>query len=238
MKLFPPVLAALALAWAFATQAAPTTGTYQLPGVSTLYSAEGIEQIGLDSSTGLRCAVGEPSTGTCQIPIAGTISAAGLATSANQATINTTLGSPFQAGGSIGNTGFASTQSGAWSLSAATTGGANTKSIQAANNTTSIAVCSAACTLYGVYVQNNSATIAYLKLYNVAQGSQTCGSGTPADRIMIPANASGAGAVIPIAGGLGAAYSTALSVCITTGIGDSDTTAPAASAYQVSLYTK
>lgn len=33
-------------------------------------------------------------------------------------TINTTLGTPFQAGGSIGNTTFAATQSGAWSLSA------------------------------------------------------------------------------------------------------------------------
>lgn len=42
----------------------------------------------------------------------------GAATSALQSTINTTLGSPFQAGGSIGNTTFASTQSGAWSVTA------------------------------------------------------------------------------------------------------------------------
>lgn len=121
---------------------------------------------------------------------------------------------------------------------ASTTGGANVKSIQVANNTTSIAVCAAACTLYGVYVQNNSATILYLKLYNVAQASQTCGSGTPADRIMIPANTSGAGAVVPIAGGVGAAYVTALSACITAAYGDSDTTPPAANVAQVSLYTK
>jgi hypothetical protein len=31
-------------------------------------------------------------------------------------TVNTTLGSPFQAGGSIGNTSFAATQSGAWNI--------------------------------------------------------------------------------------------------------------------------
>lgn len=48
---------------------------------------------------------------------------AGAATSALQTTgnsslttINSTLGSPFQAGGSIGNTAFASTQSGTWSV--------------------------------------------------------------------------------------------------------------------------
>lgn len=40
----------------------------------------------------------------------------GAATSALQSTINTTLGSPFQAGGSIGNTTFASTQSGTWNI--------------------------------------------------------------------------------------------------------------------------
>jgi fibronectin-binding autotransporter adhesin len=54
--------------------------------------------------------------------IAGTVSLpTGAATSALQTTgntalttINTTLGSPFQAGGNIGNTSFASTQSGIW----------------------------------------------------------------------------------------------------------------------------
>jgi hypothetical protein len=40
----------------------------------------------------------------------------GAATAAGLTTINTTLGSPFQAGGSIGNTSFAATQSGSWSL--------------------------------------------------------------------------------------------------------------------------
>jgi hypothetical protein len=40
----------------------------------------------------------------------------GAATSALQSTINTTLGSPFQAGGSIGNTSFAATQSGTWTV--------------------------------------------------------------------------------------------------------------------------
>lgn len=160
-------------------------------------------------------------------------------------TLNTTLGSPFQAGGSIGNTSFgisgtlpafASTPT--VNVASATTGGATVKSIQVANNTTSVAICTAACTLYGVFVQTNSATIAYLKLYNTAQGSVTCGSGTPVDRIIIPASTNGGGAMIPIAGSVGAAYGTALTACVTTGFGDSDTTAPAASAYQISFYYK
>jgi hypothetical protein len=40
----------------------------------------------------------------------------GLALDSSLQTINTTLGSPFQAGGLIGNTTFASTQSGAWNI--------------------------------------------------------------------------------------------------------------------------
>lgn len=40
----------------------------------------------------------------------------GAATAALQTTMNTTLGSPFQAGGSIGNTVFGATQSGTWNI--------------------------------------------------------------------------------------------------------------------------
>lgn len=40
----------------------------------------------------------------------------GASTSAKQDTIITALGSPFQAGGSIGNTSFAATQSGTWTV--------------------------------------------------------------------------------------------------------------------------
>lgn len=103
------------------------------------------------------------------------------------------------------------------------------------NNTTSVAVDASPGTLKSVQVFNNSATIAYLKLYNAAQGSTTCGSGTPVKRIMIPANTSGAGAVISLGGRNGVFFSTAITYCVTTGIADADTTAPAASAYIVNL---
>jgi hypothetical protein len=375
MKIFPPILAALALAWAFGAAAQTTTTdkptSYQ-DQVGRTQAADGVNLVGRDSGDGHVCLVGG-SDANCQILVGATISTAGLAleTGGNLAstatntgttaselgavtasptaytigdrlkTINSTLGSPFQAGGSIGNTAFGisgnlpdtaggslaaiATAQGAggtgitqptggsgvlgwlsgifkavvglpiapgtatgsntfvWvgcqtltalpsyttaqlngldcepdgdlrvtlpdynntagtglnvTTNASTTGGANTKRIQVANNTTSIAVCTAACTLYGGYVQNNSATIAYVKTYNTAQESTTCGSGTVIDEFMIPASTSGAGALIQIGGSVGAAYSTALSVCITTGYADNDTTAPAASAYVVSLYTK
>lgn len=119
---------------------------------------------------------------------------------------------------------------------AAATGGATVSSKLVANNTTSVAIDASAGTLYGVSVFNNSGTIAYLKLYNAAQGSTTCGSGTPVQRIMIPANTAGAGAVIPFP--LGVAYSTAITSCVTTGIADADATSPAASAYLIEFYYK
>lgn len=121
---------------------------------------------------------------------------------------------------------------------AGTTGGATPISKAIPANTTSVAICASACTLYSVYVQTISATPLYLKLYNTAQGSVTCGTPTPVDRIMIPASATGAGAVIPIAGGVGAAYGTALTACVTTGIADNDTGAPTVSQTQISYYVK
>lgn len=52
------------------------------------------------------------------LPLPTGASTSALQTTGNTAltTINTTLGSPFQAGGSIGNTTFASTQSGTWTV--------------------------------------------------------------------------------------------------------------------------
>ena len=64
----------------------------------------------------------------------------GLALDSSLSTINTTLGSPFQAGGSIGNTTFASTQSGTWNINNITgtislPTGASTSSLQSTGNT-------------------------------------------------------------------------------------------------------
>lgn len=111
--------------------------------------------------------------------------------------------------------------------------GVSTSSALVANNTTSVAVDASPGTLFSVRVFNNSATIAYEKFYDAAQGSTTCGSGTPVLRILIPANTSGAGAVFALGGGYGVKFTTAITRCVTTGIADNDTGAPAASAYIV-----
>jgi hypothetical protein len=64
----------------------------------------------------------------------------GAATAAGLTTINTTLGSPFQVGGSIGNTSFASTQSGTWNITnvsgtVSLPTGASTSALQTTGNT-------------------------------------------------------------------------------------------------------
>ena len=62
----------------------------------------------------------------------------------------------------------------------------NITSIQVLNNTTAIVISANPATLYAIEVANNSATIAYIKVYNAA--TATCGSGTPQARYMISAS--------------------------------------------------
>lgn len=191
------------------------------------------------------------------------------------AMINTTLGSPFQAGGSIANTTFAATQAAASSLNAtvvgtgtfavqsaesgtwtvqpgntpntspwlatqtpATSGGLSVVSNIVANNTTSVAIKASAGQLFGVDAYSiSAATPVWIKIYNTAQGSTTCGSGTPIDRILIPATGvNGSGQIWHDTNG--DAYSTAITYCVTTGIADNDTTAPATNTYVVNFHYK
>lgn len=120
-----------------------------------------------------------------------------------------------------------------------TSGGLSVFSAIVANNTTSVAVKATAGQIYGIdaYSISSTATAAWLKIYNATQGSTTCGSGTPVARILIPATgASGSGQVWHDPNG--DAYSTAITYCVTTGIADNDTTAPAASSYVVNFHYK
>lgn len=104
----------------------------------------------------------------------------------------------------------------------------------AANNTTAVVVKASAGTLMGVQVYGIGSAPAYLKIYNAT--SATCGSGTPVKRLMIPAAATAAnGAGSNISFGDGIAFSTGITYCVTTGITDADTTAPAASTFLVNI---
>ena len=121
--------------------------------------------------------------------------------------------------------------------SPATSGGLSVFRKQVANNTTSFAVDASPGQLYGIEAFNNGSTIAYVKLYNAAQGSTTCGSGTPVYQGMIPAPTAGGGGYISM-NVQGLAFSTAITACVTTGFADADTTAPAASTYVLNFFYK
>lgn len=111
----------------------------------------------------------------------------------------------------------------------------NVKSFIVANNTTAIVVVGHTAQLDGIGAFNNSATTAYVKIYDEATG--TCGSGTPTWRGEIPANSTSGDGFLDVSFG-GDIYLTGITVCVTTGIADADTTAPAASTYIVNLRWK
>lgn len=118
---------------------------------------------------------------------------------------------------------------------AGTSGGASTTGNIAANNTTAVVVKASAGTLYGGQLGNIGAGPAYLKIYDAT--SATCGSGTPKKRLIIPKSstaADGGGSNFSL-GDVGVAFPTGITYCLTTGILDNDTTAPAASTVLVNL---
>jgi hypothetical protein len=118
---------------------------------------------------------------------------------------------------------------------AGTAGGSSTTGNIVANNTTAVVVKASAGTLYSIQMSGIGSAPAYLKLYNAT--SATCGSGTPVKRLMIPAAstaANGGGSNIDF-GAAGVKFGTGITYCVTTGIGDADTTAPAASTFLVNV---
>jgi hypothetical protein len=116
-----------------------------------------------------------------------------------------------------------------------TSGGLSRSRTLIPNNTTNIIVKASAGQLYKIRAMNNSATIAYIKLYDAA--TATAGVGTPVDTIMIPAATSGGAGIVDTTE-IGVAHATGITYIVTTGIADADTTAPAASSYIVTMYYK
>lgn len=108
-----------------------------------------------------------------------------------------------------------------------------------ANNTTAIVIANRAATVYMIEAYNNSTTLAYIKLYNAASGV-TCGQTSPAPiwRGMIPFGATSSGGAILLPNINGDAFSNGVMLCVTTGIADSDTGAPAATTYIVNVHWK
>jgi hypothetical protein len=121
------------------------------------------------------------------------------------------------------------------SFAAATSGGLSVSSAILASGTNATSVKASAGQIYKIECFNNSANIAYLKIYNTA-GTPTAGSGTPFARCLIPGNASGAGFVTSYE--VGDALGTGIGYTVTGGIADNDTTSVAASAFIVNIHYK
>lgn len=117
-------------------------------------------------------------------------------------------------------------------LTPTTTGGLIPFSAIAANTTNATNVKSTPGQIYNLQVFNNSAVIAYLKLYDSAT-APTAGSGTPKKRYLIPANTSGTGLVIAFDNGEN--FANGIGFCLTGGIADADTTAVASNAFLINM---
>jgi hypothetical protein len=105
----------------------------------------------------------------------------------------------------------------------------------APNNTTGVLLKASPGVIWGVQLGGIGSAPAYLKLYDTAT-APTCGSGTPVKRLIIPAAstaANGAGSNVPFPTGV--QFQNGIGYCVTTGITDADTTAPAASTYLVNI---
>lgn len=103
-----------------------------------------------------------------------------------------------------------------------------------ANNTTAIAIKTSSGSVYSVDAFSNNTTLVYVKLYNT---SVTCGTSTPPTaRYMIPFGASSSGGGFNLSNINGDAYFQGIYMCVTTGIADTDTGAPAASSYIVNVH--
>lgn len=112
------------------------------------------------------------------------------------------------------------------------TNGLLTSYTSCANSNNATSVKGSAGSIAHIRAFNNSAVIAYLKLYNKASAPNPA-SDTVVDKILIPANTSGAGVVLDIA--YGQKFTTGIAFAVVTGFGDTDNTSIAANAYSVTI---
>lgn len=121
-------------------------------------------------------------------------------------------------------------------VAASATNGASTTGNIAANNTTGVNLKGSAGTVYGVQLGGIGSAPAYLKIYDKAT-APTCGTDTPIKRLIIPAAstaANGGGSNVSF-GPSGILTTLGIGYCVTTGITDADTTAPAANTFLVNV---
>lgn len=92
--------------------------------------------------------------------------------------------------------------------------------------------------LYKIRITNRTTSVRYVKLYNDTAANVTVGSTTPLDIIPVPANATDYTVLTESFGGMGLAFSVALSIAATTGFAVADTGAPGTNDIIATLYYK
>lgn len=113
-------------------------------------------------------------------------------------------------------------------------GGASTCYLTSAATTNATNCKASAGTLYTVSVVNTTATLYYLRLYNLAS-APTCSSATGfVETIPVPASTSGAGVVRDVA--VGQNFGTGIGFCLTGGGSSTDNTSAATGVYLTMLY--
>jgi len=124
--------------------------------------------------------------------------------------------------------------SGNFGLAPQVSGGLLTSSIIAANNITATVIVTGQHQVFNIDGYSIHATQpVWVKLYDAT--SQTCATGTPKWRVLVPASGAtaGSGAIPNYPNGL--AFSTGIVMCVTQGIADNDNVAPAASSYVINV---
>ncbi len=120
------------------------------------------------------------------------------------------------------------------SVAPATTGGLSWYFVQPLASDNHVVIKAGAGQVYNVQVTNNSATVNYLRLYNATTGFAGCNSATNlVAQWAIPASTSVGGISMSIPAGI--AFSTGISICITSAYATTDTTNATASAMSVNI---
>jgi len=109
--------------------------------------------------------------------------------------------------------------------------GASTYFVQPAATDNAAVVKAGAGTVYNIIATNNSVTTNYLRLYNATTGFAGCNSATGLVTQVAILPSGGISASIPV----GMAFSTGISICVTSGYATTDTTAATASAMSVTV---
>jgi hypothetical protein len=126
-------------------------------------------------------------------------------------------------------TAISALQSGGWSLGAATSGGTSDFHRISTADTNAVNIKASAGQIYGYDIGNNGASDAYVKLYNKAS-SPTVGTDTPFRTIYVPK-----GTAKTFHSTTGLAMGTGISLAITGGAADADSTAVGAAQVTVEI---